>query len=67
MNYTVDYFIEKFDGIPEMDILRPVVQINDGKVLYNKDFSELGDTPKERILNALLLVKCGLWKESLGG
>lgn len=41
--------------------------INDGTDSNGINFSELGDTPKERILNALLLVKCGLWKESLGG
>jgi hypothetical protein len=36
-----------------------VSSINDGQSSYRK----LGDTPKERILNALILVEAGVWEE----
>jgi hypothetical protein len=35
-------------------------KINDG---YGGDYRELGSTPKERILNALILVEAGVWEE----
>jgi hypothetical protein len=36
-----------------------VITINDGC----RGFNLLGDTPRERILNALILVEAGVWKE----
>lgn len=104
MKYTVDYFINKFNAIPEeqwcMGRLSDyqsgkcvlghcgVKQTPDGNYSYT-DMSEklsailrqipgvlydindghgpareLGDTPKERILNALLLIKTGILDET---
>lgn len=95
--YNVDYFLNKFDAIPddqwttqvyqsslvnahcalghcgetvlsssvesttlsrilEMHLDAFVIFINDG----HSDYADLGDTPKERIMNALILIKAGV-------
>jgi hypothetical protein len=38
-------------------------EVNDGRAL----FKELGDTPKERVLNALVLIDSGIYAESEAG
>lgn len=43
------------------DVLPVVTNVNDATI--DPDFKQLGDTPKERILNALMLVEAGIWRE----
>ncbi len=42
-----------------------VGRINDGAFSLDNaiDLEQLGDTPRERILNALVLVEAGIWRE----
>lgn len=58
---------------PMIEIL-PTADINDGCTALSKradlqtvfNYKDLGDTPKERVINALLLVEAGLWDEAHG-
>jgi hypothetical protein len=38
----------------------PASIINDGRIIGTINFTELGDTPKERIMNALILIEAGV-------
>lgn len=59
--------LNKFLGplsLHTFESLGRIVAVNDG--LYFGDdvnYTELGDTPKERVMNALLLKAAGVWKE----
>lgn len=104
MKYDVDYFIRKFDKIPEQQWITghfehtngakcalghcgenenkfsrrsnalkqlfkelpgspSVVQVNDGINDTFNALTDLGSHPKERVLNALLILKTGIHKD----
>jgi hypothetical protein len=45
----------------------PVILVSDGKNWGRNNFLDLGLKPKERMLNSLLLIEAGLWKDAIEG
>lgn len=58
-----------FGEHPFRGLLRGVLPYEDASSVNNgtDQFEELGSTPKERIINALILKCAGLWEEACGG
>ncbi len=56
-------------GLQEMAGIDNMPAVNDGHtgmLVNSAKYQDLGDTPKERIINALVLAEAGLWEEANG-
>lgn len=57
-----------YNVFKSQDVISSPQAINDGQSSFDTaEYNDLGTHPKERIINALLLVEAGLWAEAHHG